>query len=104
MKRIQLGKMAWVYTGLVAIVDDEDYDELSKHGWFAMPYPTKETFYAARSVEKGNKRHTTVMMHREIIDVPDQMVIVHKNGDGLDNRKDNLRLATRAEIQMKGKR
>jgi len=50
---------------------------------------------------KAYVKHTgkpfKVSMHRLIMSFPEGMEIDHKNGNGLDNRKNNLRLATRSE-------
>lgn len=53
---------------------------------------TRTTYLQRRSRE----RHT-VHFHREIIGAPDHLVVDHVNGIGLDNRRSNLRLATRAQ-------
>jgi len=50
------------------------------------------TWYAARS-EGKNQIH----MHREIINAPADLQVDHINGNGLDNRRENLRLCTNAE-------
>lgn len=76
--------------GKFAIVDAEDYDRLSRNKWQAQY--RFGTFYAKRSV-----RRSTHYMRREIMRPPASLFCDHKNHDGLDNRKSNLRLCTRAE-------
>ncbi len=73
-----------------AIVDAEDYGWLSRYKWFAVK--NRETFYAQRFGDG-----TIVGMHREIMRTPKGMVCDHKNHNGLDNRKSNLRLCTSAQ-------
>jgi hypothetical protein len=36
-------------------------------------------------------------MHRQVLNFPDAEYIDHRNNDGLDNRKENIRPATRAQ-------
>lgn len=76
MKEIQL------LNGRMAIVDDEDYEMLIKHRWSFC-----KTGYAMRA--------TT--MHREIMNGPMGMSVDHINGNGLDNRKENLRICTHSQ-------
>ena len=78
--------------GRFAIVDAEDYDWLSQYKWCAAK--DRGTFYAHR----GNGG-TTVSMHRTIMRAPKGMMCDHKNHNGLDNRKSNLRLCTSAQNQ-----
>ena len=80
--------------GKYAIVDPEDYERLSKYKWRVCF--SRYTYYAQRAVRVG-KKWTSVMMHREIIKVGDDMVVDHINHNGLDNRKANLRAATIAQ-------
>ncbi len=54
------------------------------------------TKYAYRWKRIGSKR-TIISMHRYIAGFPDGMVIDHINHNGLDNRRSNLRIVTRAE-------
>jgi hypothetical protein len=79
--------------GKFAIVDPEDFDRLAKHKWLAQP--GQRTFYAVRRIrpEKGG-RQKVVWMHREIIDAPEGRLCDHIDHNGLDNRKENIRLAT----------
>jgi hypothetical protein len=69
--------------GLVAIVDDRDYPVLRQIEWCVARRP--HTIYA---------RNKAVLMHRFILDRPSGDVD-HINGDGLDNRRANLRVTTR---------
>ncbi len=82
--------------GKVAIVDAEDYDRLAAFRWHAKP--DGNTWYAARSFRKGR---TTLhdSMHRVVFDVENGVEVDHINGDGLDNRRANLRRATKSQQQ-----
>ena len=79
--------------GLETLVDDEDYDELSKYSWYAVGHKGQE--YAARYGRKPIQTH--IRMHRELLNAPAGLQVDHINGNRLDNRKANLRLATQAE-------
>lgn len=75
--------------GEVALVDDEDYERVSKHSWYAYPSGA-DTYYAGSG---GNVE----AMHRFILDAPPDKVVDHINRNGLDNRRDNLRVCTNAQ-------
>src|SRR4051812_43502500 len=87
--------------GLFAKVDDDDYEYLSQFKWHADKGLKNKTFYAKRTIHKKKSPTGKVMgvaMHREIMKVTDVKIhIDHKNHDSLDNRKENLREATRFE-------
>lgn len=87
--------------GKVAIVDDEDYEELSKYRWHAQKH--RWTYYAQRAL-RVDGRHTIVIMHRQIMDASRGQGVDHENGDGLDNQKSNLRFATHSQNQGNRKR
>jgi len=87
-RRIRLSR------GQYAIVDVEDFDKLNKYKWYAIP--KRDTFYAKRYGVK-NGRQTTIAMHQQIMGFPPDCFIDHKNHNGLDNRKENLRIATPAQ-------
>ena len=78
--------------GKVALVDDEDYNELSKYKWWLFGHG--KAFYAIW-VERCNdgKRHKKYM-HSMIVKTPPGMEVDHINGNGLDNRRENLRVGT----------
>jgi hypothetical protein len=81
----------------VAIVDDEDFDWLSLWIWSAGKDRTGNKFYATRTVEispRPNRQFHIVKMHRLIMDAPDGVEVDHIDGNGLNNQRSNLRLAT----------
>lgn len=82
--------------GKVAIVDDEDFERVSQHKWHYVEFRKTSTGYAARTVGPQGKR-VKIYLHTFIYGDTENKVIDHKNRDGLDNRKENLRLATVAQ-------
>lgn len=70
--------------GKFTIVDESDYHLVKNHNW---SFCGKG--YAACKI--ANK---TALMHRLIMSAQPDKVIDHKNHDGLDNRRDNLRECT----------
>jgi hypothetical protein len=82
--------------GKFALVDDEDYDELNKHKWCAWKN-SDGTFYAVRRTKDKNRKIGIARMHREILNAPKDKHVDHRNHDGLDNRKCNIRICTRSE-------
>ena len=82
-----------------AIVDDCDYARLARFSWYACQ--KNRVWYAARKPYKSK----TIYMHLEILGVEPGIEVDHKNHDGLDNRRDNLRRSThRQNIQNSRKR
>jgi len=77
----------------IALVDDEDYPLLSRHKWWPCRGPNAT--YAQTTFEGSRKPRTTLTMQRLIIDGFRKCVIDHRNRDGLDNRKSNLRLVSK---------
>lgn len=76
--------------GYVAIVDDEDFESLSRYKWQAKISKLTDVVYAQRA---GSNK-TPILMHREVVKASKRTRVDHKNGNGLDNRKKNLRKAT----------
>jgi len=79
--------------GKAALVDAADYEWLSQWNWYAQRNRTN--WYAARGRQHSDGRGPgIILMHRAILDAPANLQADHISGDGLDNRRTNLRLAT----------
>jgi hypothetical protein len=85
MKEIQLTQ------GVVAIVDDEDYERISQRKWFC------SRGYAVRMAGKF-PHQSMIRMHREILAIQDKAILLdHINGNRSDNRKNNLRMCNNSQ-------
>lgn len=82
--------------GKVAIVDDEDYEWLIKLKWHYNPRQNEKTTtgYAVHNITIAPNTQTLVYMHRMILNVPKDVKVDHINGNTLDNKKSNLRVAS----------
>lgn len=80
------------YGSKVCFIDESDFDKIKSFKWCIVP--NRGTFYAMSRKIIGVKKYKTIRMHQLIID---GNPIDHINGNGLDNRKNNLRKATNQE-------
>lgn len=83
--------------GEFAIVDSEDQENIEKFNWFCMD--CNGILYAARWSKKSEGRSKRlIFMHRFLSTaVAGSLDVDHKNHNGLDNRKENLRGCTRSQ-------
>jgi len=88
MKEIQLTQ------GKVAIIDDEDFERLRWFNWIAAK--NGYTFYAVCHV-RINGKQKRISMHRMILNPPKDMCVDHKDRNGLNNTRANLRLASSSQ-------
>lgn len=87
--------------GKVTIIDDEDFARFGSVKWRVMTIRGK--WYALRTAGMRPFRHTE-LLHRAILNAAKDIDVDHINGDTLDNRRANLRLATNAEnLRNRGK-
>lgn len=92
-----MSKKLFIRDDIHAIVDDEDYERLNKFKWSLQE--GKNTYYAARNDKSSGKRKY-IYLHRAVLNVTDSKILVdHINGNGLDNRKSNLRLCNNSKNQ-----
>ncbi len=101
MKTLTLSK------GYVAVVDDEDYEWLSQWHWKADVSPSGNVYarrnhWVSSNDHPSGRKSVSIRMHREILGLPngDPRQGDHINGDTLDNRRTNLRVATNSQNQM----
>jgi hypothetical protein len=77
--------------GQIALVDDEDFEYLNQWKWYASRNKGRHTYYAVREVRANGKRGTSCM-HRVIMKAEKGQEVDHKDMDGLNNQKHNLRI------------
>lgn len=81
---------------MFALVDDEEFEELSKYSWQVVKAPKATAlFYAVRNNPNG--KPFRIQMHNHIMKLEKGFIVDHLNGNGLDNRKANFRICTEKE-------
>lgn len=84
--------------GKVAIVDEADAEMVSRYRWCYL-----NVGYAARH-ERIDGKDRMILMHRFLLGASSEQLVDHINGDGLDNRRVNIRLCTKADNQRNQRR
>jgi len=103
MRKIPLSK------GYTALIDDEDFERVSQHKWFARE--KSNTVYAGTNIladpNPGHRKWKGLEMHRFIMNAQPGKSVDHIDGNGLNNQKCNLRICTHrqnmANCAAKGK-
>lgn len=79
--------------GRKAVVNEADYSTIDKYTWGAAKSKGGQIWYAQTNIKRKNGKYSPVQMHKLIVpDVPSGMVRDHVNGNGLDNRRKNIRI------------
>jgi len=90
MKEIKLTQ------GKAALIDDEDFDLINQFNWYANN--SRGIFYAIAYIsisnKNGIKKENYILMHRLLMNPGKGLFVDHINHNGLDNRRDNLRIVT----------
>lgn len=95
MKEIKLNK------NYICLVDDCDFDSVNLYKWTALKF--RNTIYAGRCVYE-NKKRKLIFMHRYILGVTTSKIFVdHKDHNGLNNQRWNIRTCTNSENQKNKK-
>ncbi|OYY20902.1 MAG: hypothetical protein B7Y69_09295 [Sphingobacteriia bacterium 35-40-8] len=91
------GEVAYIQLtrGYEAVIDAADVPLVNSFNWHATVIG--RSVYAGRTERLLDGKRVTVLLHRFIMAAPDSLQVDHRNGDGLDNQRVNLRLATRAQ-------
>ena len=87
--------------GYTAVIDAADAELVGRYAWCALVQ--SHGAYAYRTDCSGDKPEA-VYLHRLLMDAPADLYVDHIDGDRLNNRRDNLRLATHAENMRNMKR
>lgn len=91
MKLKKTGRVIKLFSGEYVRIDEEDYERLSQYSWCL--FKSEKWQYAIRT-EYKNGTQKTIYMHREIMGVTDPKIYVdHRDHDGLNNLKSNLRVS-----------
>lgn len=85
------------YGQQVCLVDEEDFEHLSKFKWHLLQ--NSKTFYANTIIDGK-----TVKMHRLIMNAKTGEFIDHRDHNGINNCRSNLRICTRSQNSMNGTR
>ena len=81
------------HSGEIVFVDDDDEAWLSEYKWYCCRRKSRNNLKYARAYKSG--RH--IYMHRLIMGEPKDLTIDHIDGNGLNNRRENLRICTAAQ-------
>jgi len=85
----------------IAIVDAPDFEWLNQWKWHTIK--ARRTCYAARA-DYSHRPRRYLYMHQVIMTPPSGMEVDHINGNGLDNRRINLRLCTHHQNCMNNRK
>ncbi len=83
--------------GKVTIIDNADFEYVNQFKWFAKKSGTGDLWYAAREVKR-----ITIWLHRVIAaraNLPHSRFYDHRDRDGLNNRRGNIRPCTSSQNQ-----
>ena len=83
--------------GLFAICDWCDFNSVKSFKWNSTSLDSRVQWAWAHDVENGGEKRKKVAMHNIIMKPSEGFIVDHINGNGLDNRRSNLRIATRQQ-------
>jgi hypothetical protein len=83
--------------GFVAVIDVCDLPVLGGRNWSALVSPRRQAVYACRAIGKR-----MLLLHREIMNAQPHDEVDHRDGDGLNCRRSNLRFCTRSQNLCNG--
>jgi hypothetical protein len=85
--------------GKVALIDDEDLALVSKYKWHAQKIVKKNVvrWYAYSGIRLSSGKQTQLQMHRLIMAAKAGQIVDHRNRDGLDCRRNNLRFCSTSQ-------
>lgn len=92
-----MAKEILLQNGMIAIVDDEDYERISQYKWAAR---TDENDSVLK-IYNSSEIRTTISLNRFILNLEDEQKVIHKDGDELNFTKKNLVVVDQAIVTRK---
>lgn len=85
--------------GWFAFVDVEDFPKVRHYRWALQVGSSKgrKTYYVFANLPRDHYERGRLLLHRFLLNAPDGMDVDHKDGCGMNNRRGNIRLATRSQ-------
>lgn len=83
--------------GYVAFVDAADAYLIADYSWHARACSKGRVYAVTNAITDDSGKRSPIQMHRVITDAPAGRIVDHRDGDGLNNRRANLRVATQKE-------
>lgn len=85
--------------GYTATVDDEDFESVSRFKWCVLNHKRRRYAYCTMQAGRigGKRLQCHMLLHRLIMRPPEGIDVDHKDHDGLNCQRDNMRLATRSQ-------
>lgn len=84
--------------GYIALVSDEDYERVSQYKWHAL------VLHNGVRPARKDENQKTILMYRFITDAPPERVVDHRDGNTLNNTRDNLRVCSLCDNQANRKK
>lgn len=85
--------------GYVTLVDDEDYERLVALKW-RVRFDKKSRYAISYRRDAVSGKPYTLYMHRVILNAAPKTIVDHRNQDGLDNQRSNLRIVTFSQNKL----
>lgn len=79
-----------------ALIDESDFSIVGPFKWHVTSRQNRAQQYATRTIGRRDTE-VRIYMHNAILNPSDGLLVDHINGNGLDNRRCNLRLCTRSQ-------
>lgn len=84
-------------------VDADDYERLNRFNWQSHWNPHTESYYAKRDQVDSEGKRQRMPMSNDVLRVPRGVIVDHLYRDTADNRKSELRVATRSQNMHNGR-